>query len=65
MEATLLMKNKEDSAATQKLNKIIADYKGSAIAKKAATMLEVLKQRETIEKEINKQPAKKEEGGLY
>ncbi|MEY4381077.1 MAG: hypothetical protein RJA92_457, partial [Bacteroidota bacterium] len=24
-----------------------------------------LKQRETIEKEINKQPAKKEEGGLY
>ena len=65
MEATLLMKNKEDSAATQKLNKIIADYKGSAIAKKAAAMLEVLKQRETIEKEINKQPAKKEEGGLY
>jgi hypothetical protein len=27
--------------------------------------LEVLKQREKIEKEINKQPAKKEEGGLY
>jgi len=65
MEATLLMKNKEDSAATQKLNKIIADYKGSAIAKKAAAVVEVLKQRDTIEKEINKQPAKKEEGGLY
>ena len=62
MEATLLMKNKEDSAAIQKLNKIIADYKESSIAKKAAAVLEVLKQRETIEKEINKQPAKKEEG---
>ena len=65
MEATLLMKNKEDSAATQILNKIIAEYKGTSIAKKASADLEVLKQRETIEKEINKQPAKKEEGGLY
>ena len=62
MEATLLMKNKEDSAAIQKLNKIIANYKETSIAKKAAAVLEVLKQRETIEKEINKQPAKKEEG---
>jgi tetratricopeptide (TPR) repeat protein len=35
MEATLLMKNKEDSAAIQKLNKIIANYKESSIAKKA------------------------------
>ena len=65
MEATLHMKNKEDSAAIQKLNKIIANYKESSIAKKAAAVLEVLKQRETIEKEINKQPAKKEEGQLY
>ncbi|MEY4553280.1 MAG: hypothetical protein RL099_1608, partial [Bacteroidota bacterium] len=65
MEAALLMKNKEDSAATQKLNKITANYPGTAIAKKAAEVLEVLKQREKIEKEINKQPAKKEEGGLY
>jgi tetratricopeptide (TPR) repeat protein len=65
MEATLLMKNKEDSAATQKLNKITANYPGTAIAKKAAAILEVLKQREKIEQEINKQPAKKEEGGLY
>ena len=65
MEATLLMKNKEDSAAIQKLNKIIANYKESSIAKKAAAVLEVLKQRETIEKEINKQPARKEEGQLY
>jgi tetratricopeptide (TPR) repeat protein len=65
MEATLLMKNKEDSAATQKLNKIIAEYKGTSIAKKASAVLEVLKQRETIEKEMNKQPAKKEEGQLY
>ena len=65
MEATLLMKNKEDSTATLKLNKIIANYPGSSIAKKAAEVLEVLKQREKIEKEINKQPAKKEEGGLY
>jgi tetratricopeptide (TPR) repeat protein len=65
MEATLLMKNKEDSAAAIKLNKITANYPGSAIAKKAAAILEVLKQREKIEKEINKQPAKKEEGGLY
>jgi len=65
MEATLDMKNKEDSAATQKLNKIIAEYKGTSIAKKATAVLEVLKQRETIEKEINKQPAKKEEGQLY
>lgn len=62
MEATLLMKNKEDSAAIQKLNKIIVEYKGTAIAKKAADILEVLKQRASIEKEINKQPAKKEEG---
>jgi len=65
MEATLLMKNKEDSAATLKLNKITAEYPGTAIAKKAAEVLEVLKQREKIEKEINKQPAKKEEGQLY
>jgi len=65
IEATLLMKNKEDSAATQKLNKITTDYPGTAIAKKALEVLEVLKQREKIEKEINKQPAKKEEGGLY
>ena len=65
MEATLLMKNKEDSAAIQKLNKIIANYKESSIAKKAAAVLEVLKQREIIEKEINKQPARKEEGQLY
>ena len=65
MEATLLMKNKEDSAATQKLNKIITEYKGTSMAKKAAAVLAVLKQRETIEKEINKQPAKKEEGPLY
>lgn len=65
MEATLLMKNKEDSAAAIKLNKITANYPGSAIAKKAAEVLEVLKQREKIEKEINNQPAKKEEGGLY
>jgi hypothetical protein len=65
MEATLLMKNKEDSAASQKLNKITANYPGTAIAKKAAAILEVLKQREKIEQEINKQPAKKEEGGLY
>ena len=62
MEATLLMKNKEDSAATQKLNKIITEYKGTSMAKKATAVLAVLKQRETIEKEINKQPAKKEEG---
>jgi hypothetical protein len=59
------MKNKEDSAAIQKLNKITTEYKGSSIAKKAAAILEVLKQRETIEKEINKLPAKKEEGQLY
>ena len=65
MEATLLMKNKEDSTAAIKLSKITANYPGSAIAKKAAAILEVLKQREKIEKEINKQPAKKEEGGLY
>jgi tetratricopeptide (TPR) repeat protein len=65
MEATLLMKNKEDSAATQKLNKIITEYKGTSMAKKATAVLAVLKQRETIEKEINKQPAKKEEGPLY
>ncbi|MEY3738130.1 MAG: hypothetical protein RL544_908 [Bacteroidota bacterium] len=65
MEATLLMKNKEDSAATQKLNKIITEYKGTSMAKKATAVLAVLKQRETIEKEINKQPAKKEEGQLY
>ena len=65
MEAALLMKNKEDSAAIQKLNKIITEYKGSAIATKATAILEVLKQREKIEKEINKQPAKKEEGLLY
>jgi len=65
MEATLLMKNKEDSTATLKLNKIIANYPGSGIAKKAAEVLEVLKQRDKIEQEINKQPAKKEEGGLY
>ena len=65
IEATLLMKNKEDSAATQKLNKITTDYPGTAIAKKAVEVLEVLKQREKIEKEINKQPTKKEEGGLY
>ena len=65
MEATLLMKNKEDSTAAIKLNKITANYPRSAIAKKAAEVLEVLKQREKIEKEINKQPAKKEEGGLY
>ena len=65
MEATLLMKNKEDSAAIQKLNKIVANYPGSSIAKKAAEVLEVLKKRETIEKEINKQPAKKEEGQLF
>ena len=54
--------NKEDSIAEKKLNKIIVDYKGSSMAKKAAAVLEVLKQRETIEKEINKQPPKKEEG---
>jgi len=65
MEATVLMKNKEDSAATKKLNKITTDYPGTAIAKKAVEVLEVLKQREKIEKEINKQPTKKEEGGLY
>jgi TolA-binding protein len=65
MEATLLMKNKEDSTAFQKLNKIVAKYPGSSIAKKAAAVLEILKQRETIEKEINKQPAKKEEGQLF
>ncbi len=65
MEATLLMKNKEDSTAFQKLNKIVANYPGSSIAKKAAAVLEILKQRETIEKEINKQPAKKEEGQLF
>ena len=65
MEATLLMKNKEDSTAAIKLSKITANYPGSAIAKKAAAILEVLKQREKIEKEINKQPAKKEEGVLY
>ena len=65
MEATLLMKNKEDSTAIQKLNKIVANYPGSSIAKKAAAVLEILKQRETIEKEINKQPAKKEEGQLF
>ena len=41
MEATLHMKNKEDSAAIQKLNKIIANYKESSIAKKAAAVLEV------------------------
>jgi hypothetical protein len=65
MEATLHMKKKEDSAAIQKLNKIMTEYKGSAIATKATAILEVLKQREKIEKEIIKQPAKKEEGGLY
>ena len=65
MEATLLMKTREDSAATLKLNKIIANYPGTSIAKKATEVLEVLKQRETIEKEINKQPAKKEEGLSY
>ena len=65
MEATLLMKNKEDSTAIQKLNKIVANYPESSIAKKAAAVLEILKQRETIEKEINKQPAKKEEGQLF
>jgi TolA-binding protein len=65
MEATLLMKNKDDSTATLKLNKIITNYPGTSIAKKAAEVLEVLKLRDKIEQEINKQPAKKEEGGLY
>lgn len=65
MEAVVLMKNKQDSAAAVKLTLITTNYKGTAIAKKAAGILEALKQRETIEKEINKLPTKKEEGGLF